>query len=459
MLSAFLIILGFSLTGGAIVTIVSYAHYRKLAAKHHQVVRHDPSTAIVVKQTLDAAVTARPAPAMRDVRIDFFRGLALLFIFLDHLPGSVLSEFTMRSFGFSDASEVFILIAGYSAYAAYSGVFAGSGAVPGLRVIGRRIRDLYAAQLLLVAICTFAFVVAARVFENPLYFEFADLTPFAYDPLRAIVSAITLSYHLAFLSLLPLYIFLLAWFIIFIRMLKFNWVFALVISALIWLSANLFGINLPGWPTDYGWYFNPFAWQLLFSVGAAAAHLRRQGVTLPYNQTLLSLVSLYLCFALLHAAPWANWLGLPHLRLTPVDLLGISKSYLSPWRLAHVLALAYVLALLTTPSSALFRNRASEFVIMCGRNSLDIYCLATLLSIVGFVALLELGRSWPYQVTVNGLGLAIILWAARWLTHRQDRRRAAREGEVPVASSAFSAPTDAAFALTLLDRLKWGSAR
>ena len=54
-------------------------------------------------------------PHVRDLRLDFFRGLALLFIFLDHIPDNVASWVTIPNYGFSDATEIFIFISGYSA--------------------------------------------------------------------------------------------------------------------------------------------------------------------------------------------------------------------------------------------------------------------------------------------------------------------------------------------------------
>ena len=44
----------------------------------------------------------------RDPRIDFFRGVALIWIFIDHVPGNLLAHLTLRNFGFSDASELFV---------------------------------------------------------------------------------------------------------------------------------------------------------------------------------------------------------------------------------------------------------------------------------------------------------------------------------------------------------------
>jgi hypothetical protein len=64
----------------------------------------------------------------RDLRIDFLRGLALLFIFIDHIPDNGLAHFTLRNFGFADAAEVFVLLAGFSAVLAYKRSFPGPGA-------------------------------------------------------------------------------------------------------------------------------------------------------------------------------------------------------------------------------------------------------------------------------------------------------------------------------------------
>src|SRR5215471_1552469 len=55
----------------------------------------------------------------RDLRLDLFRGLSLIFIFVDHVPDNVLSYLTLQSFSFCDAAEVFIFISGYAAAIVY----------------------------------------------------------------------------------------------------------------------------------------------------------------------------------------------------------------------------------------------------------------------------------------------------------------------------------------------------
>ena len=65
-----------------------------------------------------AVPVAALAPG-RDLRLDLFRGLALWLIFLDHVPNNIVAWFTIRNYGFSDATEIFIFISGYTAAFVY----------------------------------------------------------------------------------------------------------------------------------------------------------------------------------------------------------------------------------------------------------------------------------------------------------------------------------------------------
>lgn len=88
----------------------------------------------------------------RDLRIDFFRGLALVFIFWDHIPHNPLGQVTPRNFGFSDAAEIFVFLAGYAAVLAYGKLLLRDGyAVACLRVL-RRVWVLYVAHIFLLAV-------------------------------------------------------------------------------------------------------------------------------------------------------------------------------------------------------------------------------------------------------------------------------------------------------------------
>ncbi len=354
------------------------------------------------------------------MRLDFFRGLALIFIFIDHVPGNSLAYVTMHAFGLSDAAEAFVLIAGFATMLAYSSHFERDGMLMGMRHVGRRLRELYAAQIFLTAVCAGILATAARYFESPLYFEHVNLTPFSFDPWGAIWRSLLLYYQLGYINILPLYIVLLAAFPGLWWLLN-RWPHAtLSVSVLLWFAAGTFGLNLPSWPEIYGWYFNPFAWQLLFTVGAFAALKLRQGASLSRSSWLLGAAAVYLGFSFLVAAPWLAIPGWHPPRLIPLEWLGtISKSSLSIWRLVHILAVAYLLAALVPRHSAWLGTRVSGWVIHCGRNGLDIFCLGTILSFLGFIVMLEAGRSWHYQLLVNGIGVGVMVCAALLLSHRK----------------------------------------
>jgi hypothetical protein len=69
----------------------------------------------------------------RDLRIDFLRGLALLFIFIDHIPDNGLAHFTLRNFGFADAAEVFVLLAGFRPSSPTRAASSAKGSAPASR--------------------------------------------------------------------------------------------------------------------------------------------------------------------------------------------------------------------------------------------------------------------------------------------------------------------------------------
>src|SRR5919109_3648545 len=88
----------------------------------------------------------------RDVRLDLFRGLALWFIFLDHIPSNIVSWVTIRNYGFSDATEIFIFISGYTAAFVYGRAMQERGLiVAGARIL-RRAWQVYVAHVFIFVI-------------------------------------------------------------------------------------------------------------------------------------------------------------------------------------------------------------------------------------------------------------------------------------------------------------------
>ena len=62
--------------------------------------------------------------------IDFARGLVLVAIMIDHVPGNVLESVTPRNFALSDSAEAFVFLSGVSVGVAYyrKSIISGLGA-------------------------------------------------------------------------------------------------------------------------------------------------------------------------------------------------------------------------------------------------------------------------------------------------------------------------------------------
>ncbi len=56
----------------------------------------------------------------------------------------------------------------------------------------------------------------------------------------------------------------------------------------------------------------------------------------------------------------------------------------------------------------------------CGRHSLEIFCLGTVLSLVGWVVLVEAGNGFVLQILVNTIGIGI-LWGTAWALALRNR--------------------------------------
>ena len=90
----------------------------------------------------------------RDLRVDFFRGLALWWIYTDHIPGDVLGDYSLRNFAMCDATEVFVLLAGFGAGIAYGSVMDRQGYLYAAADTLRRAWTLYIAHIFLFVVYT-----------------------------------------------------------------------------------------------------------------------------------------------------------------------------------------------------------------------------------------------------------------------------------------------------------------
>ncbi|MBP1180306.1 OpgC family protein [Methylobacterium sp. PvR107] len=359
----------------------------------------------------------RPAKPARDARVDVVRGLALLTIFLDHIPRNAPALFTLHNFGFSDAAEIFVLLAGYSSMIAYGGLFRRAGIRTTVARILRRCLRIYLFQAGLLL----ATLVIVRI-----WMDLTGLTPrFGVAPLLqmgllpGLLRGLMLNALPNYLDILPLYILLLALFpLIYLGMRHAVWG-VLALSGALWLAANLdHQLNLPNAAADDGWYFNPFAWQFLFVIGAALAlAVRARDGLLPWRGWAASAACAYLVFALFQGGSWIDW-GLPDLRPLAID--APDKSHVGPLRLLNILALSY---LLFSAPAALRASRWRHFRLIdaCGRHSLEVFAAGCLAALIGRILYRTFDATWPLQVAVNLGGLALMLGLASFLDARLRR--------------------------------------
>src|SRR6267154_1848551 len=181
----------------------------------------------------------------RDLRLDLFRGLALWLIFLDHIPSNLVAWVTIRNYGFSDATEIFVFVSGYTAAFVYGREMNERGFVVAGAHILRRAWQIYVAHVFLFAIYLAEISYVATSFENPLYAEEMNILDFLKQPDVTIVEALLLKFKPANMDILPLYIVLLLMFPPILWLLQFRAWLALGASATMYVLAWWLNINMP----------------------------------------------------------------------------------------------------------------------------------------------------------------------------------------------------------------------
>lgn len=353
-------------------------------------------------------------PSGRDLRLDFFRGLALWFIFLDHIPDNIVGWITVRNYGFSDATEIFVFISGYTAVIAYSRMMMREGWPRAAARIYRRVWQLYVAHILLFVAFTAQIAYFSEARNTPELIEEMQLMGLGENPYRAILEAVLLKFRPVNLDVLPLYIVLLAAFPFALPALL-RWPWAVLATSLgLYVVTLHFEWNLPGYPGDKVWFFNPMAWQAVFYSGAALA------VTAPrltgldrWRWPVTVLALLYLAFAGFITLSWhynslerliPDWLAR---QLYPID-----KTNLDVLRFAHFLALAWLIRLLVPPHARFLKWPILTPIRRCGEHSLQIFCLGTFLALTAQVVIAYFDASIASQVAVSFAGIAAMALAA-----------------------------------------------
>jgi hypothetical protein len=365
----------------------------------------------------------------RDLRLDFFRGLGLLFIFVDHIPDNWVSYLTLANIVFCDAAEVFVFISGISVamvfgrFADREGyVFAGAQAL-------RRTWTLYVAHVFLLVIFTAQVSYAAQRWNNPMFVEEMNIAGFLEDPGLAILKALSLQLQPMFMGILPLYIVLLLALSFALPLLRRALDLCLVLGFGLWLFVQLTGVNLRTYP-DGWWFHNPLAWQFLFVIGAAIGVSQYLGGT---RAMLLRAPPVWISAALLAASiagklalTFGTMLGLMPEAIADVIWRYGDKSSLGILRLASFLALVHVVAVAVPVTARWLSARAAAPIVRCGQHSLEVFCFGIFLSVAAHALLVEFGRTRAHEALVSLGGCVILILVARFLDWTKRREGAPR---------------------------------
>jgi hypothetical protein len=359
------------------------------------------------------------APSKRDDRIDFLRGLALLVIFIDHVPKNWLEPFTLHSFAFNDAAEVFFFISGFVASLVYGRSMARNGFVAAAKKVWRRAGVVYLAQLGLMAVVlglVWLFIAAT----GDQTYRWVFRVQWIYEGfLNYLWPILTMHYQPGYLDILPTYVVLLAAFPLVLKGLERNFWWVLIPSFVLWASVQIFGLTL--WTTSgEHWFFNPFAWQFIFVLGAFIGSPTRAGKwSFADDKRLfwatLAIVIPVAAIQLTETLSLWTWF-VPSLR--PHTQM-LDKTALGVLRLVSFFALLIVARRLLPEPGWLSRQRWSAAIIRCGRFSLPVFSFGVVLASLTAMTSVLSGGNYILQTGLCLAGVGAHFVFASW----RDRLR------------------------------------
>ena len=360
----------------------------------------------------------------RDLRIDACRGIALWWIFLDHIPDNIGSWLTPRNYGFSDAAEIFMFVSGVTCALAYGKALRCEGRTG---LIGRTLRrswDIYVAFLLL----TLASAILIHLVGDDRSADASNTRILLDQPGATLTRAAILQYRPVNTDVLPIFVLLHLLFAPLLWLLLRMPNLTLGASLALYVLVHVFGWTVPAWPSSH-WAFNPIAWQLLVVLGAWWMIHGDKVQPWVRSRPALVLAVPYLLFSLVIALSW---------RIKPLEALipqaltqlhsPSDKSNLDPLRLLHFLAVTVVAAWLLPRNWRMLKTPVMRSAIRCGQNSLPIYCLGVLLAFTSHMTLLNISSGLAMQIALSIGGIVAMIVSATLLSliHAKPGQRPAK---------------------------------
>jgi hypothetical protein len=354
--------------------------------------------------------------------IDFWRGFALITIFINHVPGIVWERLTHRNISLSDSAELFVFLAGWSLRFV---VGRPEDPPPAWRLVLRlwgRAFVIYAAHILIISLAIAMLAAAALVAGNPLLLEWHNAAAVFQAPVEAHIGLVLLSHHLGYFDILPLYV-VLMFAAPGLALIDRYWPRAVLpLSIAVYLAALATNTTVKTWPVDGQWFFNPFAWQLVFVLGFSFSRRDGAGKWVQDHIRWLRLLAwplLILAAASIHL----EWSPDPTRMPEPTLLFIIQKEFVTPIRLIQFLALL-VAASAFYPTIARFAAPLTSIFSMLGRNSLEVFCVGSVASLAAQIVRYVFGGGYAIDTLVLIAGVSLLVataWVKEWRESMRSR--------------------------------------
>lgn len=356
--------------------------------------------------------------------VDFWRGFALITIFINHIPGLYFDRFTHRAISISDSAELFVFLAGWSLRYV---VGPSSSLTPVSQLVfrlGGRAVSIYAAHMMIVMLAIAMLAAASRVLDNPLILEWHNAAAVFYDPVDTHIGLVMLSHQLGYFDILPLYVvlMLLAPGMAVIHRYAPNAL--LPVSLVIYFATLVLKIAVPSWPNEGQWFFNPLCWQLMFVLGFTMSRERGIGGWVAQNISWIRWVCLPIVLIgavfVLTGRAWIDPTKVPEPKLLFIN----GKGFVTPIRVLQFLALAAV-GTMIFPIVERLVPRLVEFLAQLGRNSLPVFCAGSVLSLAAQIVRLPLRAGLVVDTLIVLFGVAAmgaVAWLAEWRSRMEKPR-------------------------------------
>lgn len=377
---------------------------------------------------------------MRSHKIDFFRGLALIIIFIDHVYDNRLGGYTLRGYGIADAGEIFFFCSGFVAALVYGKALERAGFAAAQARATRRAVLIYMFHVAAFVVLVGATLLLKNFESVETVVRARQLYPVIYDDITTGLGIVSFQYQPFLFTILPAYVVLSLATPAFASLQRQSPWLLLGVSLAIYLLVQVEpSVNFSQGAHDAPWVFNPFAYQLVFVIGMVCGGLYGAGrlhIPLRTDFAIAAVLVLAVVFVFHNFIPFLQ----KHFQLFsdyayPRGLPWTGKVNEEPLRIAHFLVLSYVVLFAIErgrsafPAAAAILKRLAHPVARCGRHSIYIFALGLVLSYLGGYVIAGFGNGAKVWIPVNAAGIALLLGAAAWI--EQWRRPS---GQAPAAA-------------------------